>query len=152
MTEFSTVERSTVIAAPAASILPHLTDFSKWTAWSPWEGQDPEMKRSYAGTPGATGSTYAWNGNRKAGAGTMAVTHVDPHALDVDLHFTRPFKSTSAIRFDLEEADGSTTVVWSMRSPKTVQSRVMGVFLNMDTLIGTDFEKGLAKFKTVVEG
>ncbi|RKR74396.1 SRPBCC family protein [Frondihabitans australicus] len=151
MTEFSTIERRTVIDAPASAILPHIDDFTKWVAWSPWEGSDDDLKRTYGGTQGSVGATYAWDGNRKAGAGTMEVTARSSTGVDIALAFTRPWKSQSTALFRLDEQGGATTVTWTMRSPKNFQSRVMGIFMNMDKLVGGDFEKGLAKLKGVVE-
>ncbi len=147
----TTIERETVITARAADITPYLADLHRWVEWSPWEGQDPALQRTYTGESGAVGSTYAWKGNRKAGAGSMAITRVDATEVDVALQFTAPFKSSSAVAFRLHEATDGTRVVWSMTSPQNVMSRVMGVFVNMDKFLGGDFEKGLAKLKAAVE-
>lgn len=147
----TTIARDTVIAAPASEILPYLADLHRWVEWSPWEGQDPDLQRIYEGVPGTVGSTYAWKGNRKAGAGSMRITKVDPHEVDVDLRFTAPFKSTSDVAFRLSETPDGTRLVWSMTSPQNLMSRVMGVFVDMDKFLGGDFEKGLAKLKATVE-
>lgn len=151
MAETSTITRETVIAARPAEIAPYLADFHRWVQWSPWEGQDPALQRTYSGTPGAVGSSYAWKGNRKAGAGTMELTRTAPTEIDVDLRFTAPFRSTSAAAFRLHEVDGGTRVVWTMTSPTNLMSRVMGVFIDMDKLLGGDFDRGLAKLKAAVE-
>ncbi|MDJ0337358.1 SRPBCC family protein [Cryobacterium sp. PH31-O1] len=151
MTDYTTIERTTVIHATAAAIHPHLVDFTQWVAWSPWEGMDPDLKRTYGGEQGSVGSTYAWDGNRKAGAGTMVVTAVSRTSVDVDLAFTRPFKSSSTVHFDLTERDAATTVVWTMLSPKTFASRAFGLVMNMEKLIGADLDKGLVSLKRVVE-
>lgn len=147
----TTIERETVITARAADITPYLADLHRWVEWSPWEGQDTALQRTYSGEPGTVGSTYAWKGNRKAGAGSMAITRVDATEVDVALQFTAPFKSSSAVAFRLHEATDGTRVVWSMTSPQNLMSRVMGVFVNMDKFLGGDFEKGLAKLKAAVE-
>ncbi|MDH6236352.1 SRPBCC family protein [Cryobacterium sp. CG_9.6] len=151
MTEYTTIERSIVIRASADSIQPHVSDFNQWVAWSPWEGMDPDLTRTYSGVPGTVGATYKWDGNRKAGAGTMTATAIAPTSVDVDLAFTRPFKSTSAVHFDLTERNGQTTIVWTMLSPKTLTSRAFGLLMNMEKMIGSDLEKGLASLKKVVE-
>lgn len=151
MTESTTIVRSITIDALPHEIAPHIADLHRWVNWSPWEGQDPDLKRTYTGTAGSVGSTYEWNGNRKAGAGTMTITRALPTEVDVDLRFTAPFKSTSRVDFRLVETGASTQVVWTMTSPQNLMARVMRIFINMEKLIGTDFEKGLAKLKTVVE-
>lgn len=147
----TTIERETVITARAADITPYLADLHRWVEWSPWEGQDTALQRTYSGEQGTVGSTYVWKGNRKAGAGSMAITRVDATEVDVALQFTAPFKSSSAVAFRLHEATDGTRVVWSMTSPQNLMSRVMGVFVNMDKFLGGDFEKGLAKLKAAVE-
>lgn len=151
MADITPIERSIVIDAPAAEITPFIADLRRWVDWSPWEGQDPAMERTYTGTPGTVGSAYAWKGNRKAGAGTMSITRLAPTEIDVDLHFTAPFTSSSKVEYRLSETGDSTTLSWSMTRPQNLMARVMGVFVNMDKLLGADFEKGLARLKAVVE-
>lgn len=151
MAATTTIERERVIVAPAAAVLPNVADLHRWAAWSPWEGQDPALEREYGGEPGTVGSTYAWKGNRKAGAGSMRVTRVTSHEVDIDLRFTAPFRSTSACAFRLTETPTGTRVVWTMTSPRTLSSRLIGLVMNMDRLIGGDFEKGLARLATVSE-
>ena len=68
-----TVERSATVDAPAESIYPHIADFHRWTSWSPWEGVDPDLRRSYTGPESGIGAKYAWSGNRKAGRGSMEI-------------------------------------------------------------------------------
>lgn len=149
--KFTTTERSTLIHAPAEVILALLTDFTEWPAWSPFDGIDPALQREYGGEQGSVGAHYAWHGNRKAGAGSMTVSAIAADGTDIDLQFTKPFKTESMVHFGLAQSGESTTVVWTMYSPKNAVSRVMGIFMNFDTMIGGDFEKGLAKLKTLAE-
>ncbi len=147
-----TVTRSTVIAAPADQIFAHLVDFHRWTGWSPWEGLDPQLNRSYSGPESGVGSAYAWSGNRKAGRGSMTmVDAVEASEVLVDVVFEKPFPSRSQSRFTLRPDGGSTEVVWTMTGAKTLMSRVMGIFVSMDKMIGPDFERGLSRLKTVTE-
>lgn len=151
MTEYSVVERAVTVAAPAEVIAPYVVDFRRWVDWSPWEGLDPDLQRTYSGPAQGLGATYAWSGNRRAGAGRMEITGVAPDRIDVDLRFLKPFRSTNTVRFELTDAGDATRVQWQLRSPKTVISRVMGVVWNMDRAIGADLEKGLAQLKDRVE-
>ncbi|WP_314148375.1 SRPBCC family protein [uncultured Leifsonia sp.] len=142
------VERTERILATPERLLPMIANLPRWIEWSPWEGTDPGMNREYGGESGTVGSTYSWEGNRKAGAGSMRVTAVDPDGVGIALRFTRPFRSASDIRFVLEqEGTDATRVIWRMESPKTFFSR----FFNLDTLVGPDFEKGLRQLKQVAE-
>ncbi|KTR09704.1 SRPBCC family protein [Curtobacterium luteum] len=142
-----TVERHEHVAAPPAAVLPHLADLSRWQGWSPWEGADPDLHREYAGEPGSVGATYAWSGNRKAGAGSMRVTEVTPDGVVVALEFTKPFRSSSVSRFVLVPSAGGTDVTWRMESPRTVMTRIFP----LEKLVGPDFEKGLRQLRAVVE-
>ena len=153
MADTFTVERSTTVDAPAASVYPHVVDFHAWTAWSPWEEVDPGMERSYSGPGAGVGARYAWSGNRKAGKGSMEIVRADePSLVGIDLQFEKPFRSRNDIVLALEEtAAGQTQVTWTMVGPVTLMSRLMGVFVSMDKLVGGDFEKGLAKLKAVAE-
>lgn len=151
VTSYSTIERSTTIAAPAAVILPLITDLHRWVTWSPWEGLDPELNRAYSGPAKGVGSVYEWSGNRKAGAGTMEITAVTDDLVDIDVTFTRPFKSASKVRFTLVPDGPGTRVVWQMRTPKNLGMRIAGLFMNMDKAIGADLEKGLAALREQAE-
>jgi uncharacterized protein YndB with AHSA1/START domain len=141
--EFEVV-RDTTIAAPRATVFALLVDFHRWIEWSPWEVLDPDLTRNYSGAPSGVGAVYEWVGNRKAGAGRMEITSAAaPSRLQLALQFLKPFKSSSTTTFTLDERDGATQVTWCMVGPKTFMTRVMGVFMSMDKMVGRDFEKGL---------
>ncbi|WP_434315569.1 SRPBCC family protein [Leifsonia sp. P73] len=141
------VERTDTIQTTPEALLPYIAELPRWVDWSPWEGMDPALKREYTGEPGAVGSTYEWSGNRKAGAGKMRIESVQPDGVGVALDFTRPFKSSSHVRFLLTREGDRTRVIWRMESARTFFSR----FFNLDKLIGPDFEKGLRRLKMLVE-
>ena len=149
-----TVERSALIAAGAEEIYPHLEDFRRWPAWSPWEDTDPGMSRRYSGAERGAGAVYEWHGNRKAGEGRMEIVTAEPSTrLVLTLAFLKPFKSTSTTTFSLEPAsDGAATkVTWSMVGPRTRMLKVMSLVTSMDKLVGGDFEKGLTRLTALVE-
>lgn len=151
MTDFDTIERRLIMRADPERIAAEIIDFHRWEEWSPWEGLDPNQSRTYSGPGSGPGATYEWSGNRKAGAGRMAISSVTPESVDIDLRFTRPFKSTNLTSFAFIPKTDGTEVVWSMRSPRTLMTRVVGLFFNMDKAIGADFDKGLAALKSRVE-
>jgi polyketide cyclase/dehydrase/lipid transport protein len=147
-----TVERSTTIEAPAALIYEQIADFHNWPTWSPWEDIDPDLQRAYSGPQAGVGATYSWSGNRKAGRGRMEITAAEePVAVAIDLVFEKPFKARNDTGFSLRPEGSGTVVTWTMNGRKTVLTRVMGVFLSMEKLLGPDFEKGLARLKTATE-
>ena len=147
-----TVERSTIIKAPAALIYEQIADFHRWTAWSPWEDLDPDMQRTYSGPESGLGAAYAWSGNRKVGEGRMEITALArPSRVEVALDFLKPFKSSGTNTFGLVAEGEATRVTWTMSGPKTLMTRVMGLFKSMDKMIGPDFEKGLERLASVTE-
>lgn len=152
MADTYTVERSITIDAPAERVYEQIADFRRWTGWSPWEGLDPAMQRVYAGAVSGPGAVYVWQGNRKAGTGRMEITGGEaPTHVDIDLVFEKPWKSHSQTAFSLTPAGDATQVTWTMTGPHTRMSKVMGVVMSMDKMLGKDFDKGLARLKAVSE-
>jgi hypothetical protein len=149
MTQYSTVERSAQIAATPADISPWLVDFRRWVQWSPWEGMDPALQRTYSGADSGVGAVYEWSGNRKAGAGRMQITEVTESTVAVDLRFTKPFKSSNTVTFVMTPTAAGTHLVWRMRSPLTPTMRVFGLVMKLDKMLGGDLEKGLASLAKV---
>jgi len=146
------VERSATIAAPSATIFPTIADFHRWTAWSPWEKIDPDMQRSYDGPPSSVGAAYRWSGNSKVGAGSMRIMDATPNQrVAIALEFLKPFKASNTATFTLVPAGSGTRVTWAMDGDNTLVAKVMSLFFSMDSMIGGEFEKGLATLKDVAE-
>jgi len=146
------VERSTTISAAPDVVYGHVADFHKWDAWSPWEKLDTNMKKTFDGTQGTVGASYAWIGNDQVGEGKMTVLAVEPNKrIDVDLHFIKPFESSAKNGFVFAGTGKETKVTWSMDGTNNFMSKAMCLFMDMDKMIGKDFEKGLASLKTVAE-
>ena len=141
------VVRETQIDAPSVVIHELIADFHEWTKWSPWEDLDPDLQRTYSGADQGVGAVYEWSGNRKAGQGRMEITSDEPLGVTVDITFLKPFKSSSVATFVLTPAASGTNVTWRMVGQKTLATKVMGIFKGMDSMIGPDFEKGLARLK-----
>jgi hypothetical protein len=147
-----TVERSVTVDAAPPLVYEQIADFRAWTEWSPWEGLDPHMSRTYTGAESGTGAAYAWSGNKKAGSGRMRIVDaVKPSSVRVDLQFEKPFKSRSDTVFTVVPEGSGSRVTWSMTGESTPMIRVMSLLKSMDSMIGPDFEKGLAKLKHTVE-
>ena len=145
-------ERSASISAPPDKIEPFLTNFHRWSAWSPWEKLDPSMKRSYSGADSGVGAVYAWEGNSDVGSGRMAITHATATQVDIDLDFVSPMATSNKTKFVLTPGAEGTTVVWSMDGPMPYMSKLMTVFVSMESLLSKDFETGLANLKGAAEG
>lgn len=147
------IKRSTVIKAPQSIVYAQVASFPNWVAWSPWEGMDPSMSRTYNGSASGNGAHYEWRGNDKAGAGTMTITDDKPtEHLGLDLEMIEPYAGKNRVDFDFVKKDDTTTeVTWQMSGKNGFPQKAAGLFFNIDTMVGGDFEKGLAKLKTVSE-
>jgi uncharacterized protein YndB with AHSA1/START domain len=146
------VERSATIKAPPEKIFPLINDFKRWDAWSPWEKKDPAMKRTYGPTTSGKGAHYAWEGNGDVGQGSMDITESVPSSkIALRLDFVKPFEGHNTVDFTLAPAGDTTGVTWSMAGPAPFMSKVMQVFINMDSMVGKDFEAGLANLKAAAE-
>lgn len=146
------VERSAVIEAPPEEIFTRLEDLHQWAAWSPWERKDPAMKRTHSGAARGTGAVYAWDGNDDVGQGSMEVIEtVPPSRLVIRLDFIKPFEAHNIVEFALRPEGEATNVTWSIHGPSPYVSKLMGLFFDMDAMIGKDFEDGLARLKTLAE-
>jgi len=146
------VERSALIKAPPEKIFPYINDFNAWRAWSPYEKLDPGMQRTLSGAPAGKGAVYAWEGNSKVGKGRMEILEsAPPSKIVIQLDFAFPMDARNIAEFTLVPEGDSTRVTWQMSGPAAFLTKVMQVFVNMDTLIGKDFAAGLATLKTVTE-
>lgn len=146
------VERALAVKAPAAAIYPLIADFHRWTSWSPFEGRDPDMKRSFDGPAQGKGATYAWDGNKDIGAGRMEILEASvPSKVRIKLDFERPFEGHNIAEFTFVPQGDATLVTWAMYGPAPFMSKLMQVFINMDGMIGKDFEAGLANLKKLTE-
>jgi uncharacterized protein YndB with AHSA1/START domain len=147
------VQRAVRIRATPERIFPHIADFHRWAAWSPWEKLDPAMRRTHSGAPTGPGSVYEWEGNSKVGTGRMEILQLTPPtSATVKLDFLKPFEAHNTAAFTLVPSGDGTDVTWKMYGPSPFVTKVMGVFFNMDDMVGKDFERGLANLKSVAEG
>ena len=145
------VARSTTIKAPPERIHLLVNDLRRHVEWSSWETKDPGMKRSYTGAASGKGQVYEWDGNKEIGAGRIAIADSTPQRVVFDMHFLRPFESRTTGEIALKPGGDMTEVTWSMYGSHIFLGKVMGLFFNMDAMIGKEFETGLAKLKSVTE-
>lgn len=140
------VTRSAVLPAPAPAVFGLLTDFRAWGSWSPWEKLDPGMQKTFSGAPKGEGAVYEWSGNDQVGRGRMEIVDVREHAqVTIDLQFITPFEAKNLTVFTLTpRGPEEVEVTWSMSGKNNFMGKAIGLFMDMDALIGKDFEKGLA--------
>ena len=146
------VQRAARIQAPPEKVFALIDDFHAWGAWSPWEKIDPALKRSYSGAPSGEGAVYAWEGNQNVGSGRMRIVESEPPSkLVIELDFLEPFEAHNTAVFRLDGEGDATHVTWSMDGANTYLSKLIGIFLDMDAMIGGNFETGLANLKAEAE-
>jgi uncharacterized protein YndB with AHSA1/START domain len=146
------VSRSISIHAPRERVYRLVSDFREWPKWSPWERLDPAMRRTLSGADQGLGAIYEWDGNRKVGTGRMEITAVEPPSLtEIALTFIRPFAAQNQLRFTLVPAGDGTNVTWEMTGTNNLPMKVMAIVMNMDRIVGRDFERGLQALKAEAE-
>ncbi|HSB98201.1 MAG TPA: SRPBCC family protein [Spongiibacteraceae bacterium] len=146
------VQRAIAIKAPPEKIFPLLNDFHSWGLWSPYEKLDPAMQRTFSDPASGVGAVYQWESDGQGGVGSMEITRATaPTLLALNLNFVKPFATRNTVEFALQPAGNSTMVTWTMRGPSPYVAKVMQVFFNMDSMVGKDFETGLADLKAVAE-
>lgn len=146
------VQRMIDIQAPADRIFPLISDFHDWAKWSPYETKDPAMKRTHSGAGSGRGAVYAWDGNKNVGSGRMEILEASaPSRIVIKLDFFTPFEGHNTAEFTMLPQGDATRVSWVMVGPAPFMSKLIQVFINLDNMIGRDFEVGLANLKTLTE-
>jgi uncharacterized protein YndB with AHSA1/START domain len=146
------ITRTATIAAPPATIFAQVNDFHQWDAWSPWAKLDPAMKTTFDGPAEGPGALYTWSGNNDVGEGRMTIAESHPSDLvRIKLEFLKPFAATNTTEFTFKPEGGQTLVTWTMTGTNNFPAKAFGLFMNMDKMVGGDFEKGLAQLKAVAE-
>jgi len=150
--KYTEVERSIVINAPIESTYEYVIDWNKYHQWSPTTKYDPNMKYTVKGEKGTIGSTYEWEGNDQVGTGNQTLVEVEENAhLEILVNYVKPWEAQATNFFDFEPKRGNTRVTWKYRTKNSVMSRMTLNFMNMDKLLGAEYEKGLESLKTLVE-
>jgi Polyketide cyclase / dehydrase and lipid transport len=147
------VERSVQIDAPVTIVFGLVRDLKAWGSWSPWDKRDPDMHKTFTPTTSGVGASYAWEGNKKVGKGKMTITDEQPPERLVErLEFIEPFQSVAETSFTFKPAgaDG-TRATWALDGNNNFVGKAFGLVMNMDRLIGGDFEDGLANLKRISE-
>ncbi len=145
------VERSIMIKARPEKIFPLINDFHLWDDWTPYN-KDPAMKKNLSGAPAGPGATLAWEGNKEVGKGEISITKsAQPHRVELDLHMIEPFEGRNQVAFTLEPKGEGTSVVWAMDGTMSYPAKLIGLFMDMDKMVGGDFEVGLSRLKTLAE-
>jgi uncharacterized protein YndB with AHSA1/START domain len=146
------VERSATIAAPPERVFVQVNDLAAWDAWSPWSKLDPNAKTTLSTPSAGKGATFAWVGNQEVGEGSLTILESKPDELvDVEQEFVKPLPGKARMVFTLVPQEGGTGVNWKMSGNHGFLEKAVCLFMDMDAMLGKDFERGLANMKEVVE-
>jgi len=141
------IERTASVDAPCGVVFELVNDFEHWEKWSPWQDLDPSQTQTYSGAEAGEGAITEWSGNEDVGKGRMEITEsLEDERIGIDLRFIEPFESQARTRFDFEPNGSTTRVTWTMEGRSdSLMEKAMGMMMDMDALIGADFEKGLTR-------
>lgn len=144
------VERSTIIDQSRPEVFNYLRFLKNQDEWSPWSMKDPEMKSELRGTDGEVGAISAWDGNKDVGAGEQEILSIrENERIDSELRFFKPWRSTSDAYMITEDYDhGQTKVRWGFKGKTPIPFNILMLFMNMDKMVGKDFEEGLENLKS----
>lgn len=146
------VERSLTMDAPPEAIFPEVNNLRQWQHWSPWAKLDPNAKDTFEGPSSGEGAIFKWSGNDEVGEGTMTIVESrENEFVSMPLDFVRPFEDTGMSDFTFKPEGDKTTVVWTMHGRQNFMGKAMCLFMDMDAMLGTEFEKGLASLRKIAE-
>jgi hypothetical protein len=143
-----TLSRSATVPGTPDVAFALVNDFHQWSQWSPWDKLDADLKRTYSGSESGPGAIYEWTGE-KSGQGKMTIEETQANAsIRIKLEFIKPFEATNSTVFTFQPAQDGTTVTWTMSGENNFMSKAFSLFFDMDSMVGKDFENGLANMKT----
>lgn len=146
------VSRSMLIDAPPSAIFPHVHNLRAWKAWSPYEKVDPNMTQSYEGPDSGQGAVMRWSGNSQAGAGSTEIMESVPdERIDILLTMTKPMNCQNDVRFTFQPQGEATLVTWHMQGKVGFVPKIFHLIINMDQMVGGQFEEGLTALKSLAE-
>lgn len=146
------LERSRKMAAPPEAVFAQVNDFRNWQAWSPWAKLDPNAKNTYSGAESGEGAKFAWEGNDEVGAGQMEIVESKPNELvKLKLEFIQPMANTCDTKFTFKPEDGGTLMTWSMEGPNSFLGKALHLVIDMDAMVGAQFDEGLTSIQQIVE-
>jgi len=147
-----TISREIVIQAPPESLFPMINHSKKMNDWMPWLESDPGVKMVFSGPDEGVGSKSEWDSPGKMGTGSAVVMESNLNqSVKTQLTYTKPIAMSQVAEVTLTPTQGGTKVTWSVECHNSFFFRLMGVLLNVDKMVGGEFEKGLNKLKLIAE-
>ena len=146
-----TIARSLLIAATPQQLFPYINNLKKFQEWNPYKDKDPQARNEFSGPEAGLGAVFHWSGNAQVGEGIMTILDSIPDGkVSLDLKFLKPFPGHNMVDFTLAPQPGGTLVTWSMKGKFALVPKIVGLFINLDKMIGADFENGLQRLKKLI--
>ena len=145
------IQRGIIIDAPRQKVFDYLKQLKNQDNFNKWVMVDPGMKREFRGTDGTAGFVYAWNGNKKAGAGEQEIKAiVEGESIETEIRFIRPFAGIAYANMTTEPVSGQQTkVTWSnaseMKYPMNLMLSMIG------KMLAKDMDTSLLNLKNILE-
>lgn len=147
------VIRSIIINRPKAEIFDYVKYLRNQNDYSKWALMDPDMQKSFTGTDAIPGFISAWEGNKKVGKGEQEIKAIrEGEKIDYELRFEKPMRSVAQSYMATESVrTDKTKVTWAVGGKMKYPFNLMGLFMNMDKMMGTDLDIGLNNLKALKE-
>jgi hypothetical protein len=150
------VERKLEVATSPDFVFYEINDLRRFAGilvlfGTPLDKSDPDLQKTVTGPEYGVGQSYAWKG-KEAGKGKMTIEESVPaERVGIRLVFEEPMASTSLCALTIAGTPTGSVVTWTMTGEHNFLGKVLGMFMNMDKMLGADLEKGLALLKTAAE-
>lgn len=145
------ISRDMVIAASPETLFPYINSSKKAYEWMPWSAGDPGLQIQFSGPAEGVGAKSTWSGKEMGEGSSLVIESIPNQSVKTKLDYTKPFEMSQIAMVSLAPTNGGTRVEWSVSGHNNFFFRLMGVFVNCDKMVGGEFEKGLAKLKTLAE-
>jgi hypothetical protein len=144
--------RELAINATPEVIFPYINNPKKAEEWMPWKDSDPQMVATYSGPEEGVGATSSWDSPGQMGSGEAKVIEsILNQSVKTQLTYTKPMQMSQLAEIVLVPSAGATIVRWSVKGENSFVGRLFCLFMDMDKMIGEQFEKGLNTLKVKVE-
>lgn len=146
------LEREITINQPKAVVFNYLKFQKNGAEWNPWSTKDPTIQMEYRGTDGTVGAVSAWTG-KETGKGEQEIKKiVEGERIDSELRFLEPMQATDTAYYVTEAvSETQTKVKWGMEGKMTFPGTIICWFMNMEKMLGSQFDEGLNNLKARLE-
>ena len=148
------VSRSMVINKADSVVFGYVKYLKNQNEFSKWAGVDPSMKKTFTGVDGTVGFVSGWESeDPDVGKGEQIIRSIENgKRIDYDLHFIEPFESHDKAYMTFDSiAPGQTRVTWGIVGSMNYPMNLMGLFIDMDKVLGDDINTGLVNLKALLE-